>query len=166
MSAASPQAQITRTLTGYWVGQALYVAAHLGLADLVKDGPRAPADLAAATGTHPPSLYRLLRALASVGVFAEDAGGRFGQTPLSDCLRSDRPDGQRDLALMNGEEHYRCWGELLYSVHPEGVTEVGVSEFALEAALLLFLDAASGLQRQANDQLQILIRHLHFRFWE
>jgi hypothetical protein len=113
---ASPQGEIARMLTGYWVSQALYVAARLGLADLVKGGPRTPADLAAATGTHPPSLYRLLRALASVGVFAEDAEGRFGQTPLSDCLRSDRPDGQRDLALMNGEEHYHCWGELFYSV--------------------------------------------------
>jgi hypothetical protein len=105
-----------KLLHGAWVSQALYVAAHLGLADLVKDGPRSPEDLAAACGAHAPSLKRLLRALASVGAFAEDDQGRYGQTPLSDCLRSDRPGGQRDLALMTGEEHFRCYAELLYSV--------------------------------------------------
>src|SRR5262249_15123632 len=63
-----------------------------------------------------PSLYRLLRALASVGVFAEDAQHRFGLTPMAECLRSDLPGSQRGLAVMNGEEHYRAYGELLYSV--------------------------------------------------
>jgi hypothetical protein len=113
---ATPQSVLIDMLHGPRVAQGLYVVAYLGLADLVKDGPRSAADLAAATGTHAPSLYRLLRALAGVGVFVEDGQGRFAQTPLSDCLRSDRPDGQRDLALMSGEEHYRCWGELLYSI--------------------------------------------------
>jgi hypothetical protein len=103
-------------LTGYCISQCLHVAARLGLADLVKDGPRAAADLAVATGTDAPSLYRLLRALPSVGVFAEDAAGRFGLTPLAEQLRSDVPGSQHAMALMNGEEHYRAWGELLYSV--------------------------------------------------
>src|SRR5262245_6277137 len=116
MSAASPQRTLVHLLHGPRLAQGLYVVASLGLADLVKDGPRSPAELAAATAPHAPSLRRLLRALATVGVFVEDADGRFAATPLSDCLRSDRPDSQRDLALMNGEEQYRCWGELLYSV--------------------------------------------------
>jgi hypothetical protein len=107
---------MTRMLTGYWISQALHVAAHLGVADLLKDGPRTIPDLARATGTHARSLYRLLRALASEGVFAEDAQGRFVLTPLAGCLRSDVPNSQRSMAIMNGEEHYRCWGELLYSV--------------------------------------------------
>ncbi len=107
---------IMRMLTGYWAPQCLYVAARLGLADLVKDGPRAPADLARETNAHAPSLYRLLRGLASLGVFAEDEQGRFGMTPLAECLRSDLPGSQHALALMNGEEHYRAWGELLHSV--------------------------------------------------
>jgi O-methyltransferase domain/Dimerisation domain len=112
----NPQQQIGRMLTGYWVSQALYVAAKLKLADQVKDGPRTAEDLAAATGVHAPSLFRLLRALASVGVFAEDSGHRFGLTPLADCLRSDVTGSQWALAIMNGEEHYRAWGDVLYSI--------------------------------------------------
>jgi hypothetical protein len=107
---------MNRLLTGYWVSQALYVAAKLGLADLLKDGPRPSDELAAATHSDPTALYRLLRALASVGVFAEDGGRRFALTPLAERLRSDLPDSQRSLAVMNGEEFYRAWGELLYSV--------------------------------------------------
>lgn len=114
--ADTPQDVMMRMLSGYWVAQSLHVAAQLGLADLVKNGPRAVADLATATGTHTRSLHRLLRTLASVGVFAEDAQGRFGLTPLAECLRSDRPGSQYSVALMMGEEHYRAWGDLLYSV--------------------------------------------------
>lgn len=116
MQQPSHQEQIGRLLTGNWITQALYVAAKLGLADLVKDGPRGATELAAATATHGPALYRLLRGLASLGVFAESDGERFGLTPLAECLRSDVPGSQRALAIMNGEEHYRAWGDLLYSV--------------------------------------------------
>jgi hypothetical protein len=107
---------MSRMLTGYWISQALYVAAKLGIADLLKDGPRFADDLAQATKSHAPSLFRLLRALASAGVFADDGKGRFILTPLAECLRSDLPGSQRALAIMSGEEHYRAWGELLYSV--------------------------------------------------
>jgi hypothetical protein len=92
------------------------VAAKLGIADLVKDGPRSAEDLAGATQTHSQSLYRLLRALASVGVFAEDGAGRFGLTPLAACLVSDRPESVRAAAIVMGDEMYRAWGDLLYSV--------------------------------------------------
>ncbi len=112
----SPQAVMMRLLTGYWMSQALHVAAQLGIADLLKDGPQTVAHLAAASGSHERSLYRLLRGLAGEGVFAEDEQGRFALTPLGECLRSDVPNSQRSLAIMNGEEHYRCWGELLYCV--------------------------------------------------
>src|SRR5688572_5543770 len=103
----SPHEQMLRMISGYWISQAVYVAAKLGLADRLKDGPRTADDLASITETHGPSLYRLLRALASVGIFAEDAQRRFGLTPLADCLRVDLPGSQRGLAIMNGEEHYR-----------------------------------------------------------
>jgi hypothetical protein len=98
------------------MAQAIHVAARLGVADLLTDGPRPPAELAEATGTHARSLYRLLRALASVGVFAEDDQGRFGLTPLAECLRSGVPGSQRSAAIMMGEEHYRCWGDLLHCI--------------------------------------------------
>src|SRR5262245_50648550 len=116
MEQLPPQEQMSRMLTGYWVTQALYVAAKLGLADQLTEGPRTADDLARATAADAPSLYRLLRALASIGVFVEDGNRRYSLTPLADCLRSDVPGSQRSLAIMVGEEHYRAWGELLYSV--------------------------------------------------
>ena len=64
--------QLARLVSGYWYTQTVYVAAKLGIADLLKDGPRSAQELAEATGTSPRALYRLLRALASIGIFAED----------------------------------------------------------------------------------------------
>ena len=113
---ASPQEQFSRMLSGYWISQSIYVAAKLGLADLVKTGPRSVDDLAKATGVHAPSLYRLLRALASVGMFAEEHDRRFASTPLAECLQSDLPGSQRSLAIMMGEEHFACYGRLIDAV--------------------------------------------------
>jgi len=113
---ASPQELMNRMLTGYWTSQALYVAAKLGIPDLLTRGPCTAEDLAQAAKVHAPSLYRLLRGLASMGVFAEDGARRFSLTPLAECLRSEIPGSQRALAIMIGEEHYQAWGELLYSV--------------------------------------------------
>ncbi len=116
METHPPQEAMNRMLTGYWTTQSLYVAAKLGIADLLSNGPRSADDLAKATNTHAPSLFRLLRGLASLGVFADDGTARFSLTPLAECLRSDAPGSQRALAIMCGEEHYKAWGELLYSV--------------------------------------------------
>src|SRR5437588_9084518 len=88
-----PPSEVLRELiTGYQVTQAIYVAASLSIADLLAAGPRTSDALAAATGTDPRALYRLLRALAAVGVFHEDEGQRFGLTPVGECLRSDAPE--------------------------------------------------------------------------
>lgn len=103
-------------LTGFWTSQMIYVAARLGVADLLAAGPRSAQDLAQASGAHADSLYRMLRALAGLGVFRELADGRFELTPVAQPLRSDVPDSQRAMALMMGEEHYQAWGDLLYSV--------------------------------------------------
>lgn len=94
----------------------VYVAAKLKLADLLAPAPLNAESLAQSTDTHAPSLYRLLRALASIGIFEEDSQRRFALTPLAECLRSDLPATQHALAVMSGEEHYKAWGELLYSV--------------------------------------------------
>jgi len=112
----SPQDQVVRLASGYWHTQAIYVAAKLGIADELKDGPRSADELAASTGTNPHALYRLLRALASLGIFAEDEQQRFGLTPMAECLRSDGPCSVRSLAIMRGEWQYESWGQLLYSV--------------------------------------------------
>jgi hypothetical protein len=90
-------------VNGFKVSQAIHVAATLGIADLLKNGPRSSDDLAAVTGTHPRSLYRVLRALASIGVFREDADQRFALTPFGNCLRSDAPEPVGPLAVHIGE---------------------------------------------------------------
>ena len=116
-SAPPPQFAMLQLITGFWVSRAIYVAAKLGLADLVKDSPKTADELARLTGTHSPSLYRALRALASVGVFTDDGRGRFAQTPLSETLRSDTPGSLRALAIVElGQEHYPAWGNLMHSV--------------------------------------------------
>lgn len=112
----SPQNQLARLLNGYWQTQAIYVAAKLGIADLLQQGPQSPEELANATGSHVPSLFRLLRALASLGVFAEDEAGRFGLTPMAEFLQTGVPGSKRATAVMLGEEHYRTWGELFTAV--------------------------------------------------
>src|SRR5437879_3180451 len=116
MENVPPEQQLSQMLTGYWISQALYVAAKLGLADLMQSAPKTADEVASATAAHPRALYRLLRALASVGVFAEDEQHRFCLTPLAECLRSDVPGSQRSMAVMMGEEHYHAFGELLHSV--------------------------------------------------
>jgi hypothetical protein len=104
-------------LHGYQVSQALYVAATLGIADLLAHGPRDAEDLAENTQAHAPTLYRLLRLLASLGVFAEDDAGRFDLTPLAECLRSDVPGSQKAWAIMVcGPSFWSSWGDLLTSV--------------------------------------------------
>lgn len=114
--ASPPRATLLQMMTGYWVSQALYVAAKLGIADLLADGPVDCEDLAAATNTHAPSLQRVLRALASVGVFTEVSPGSFALTPLAELLRTETPGSMSALAIMYAEEQYRAWGELLHSV--------------------------------------------------
>jgi SAM-dependent methyltransferase len=103
-------------MTGYWVSQALHVAAKLGIADLLAAGPVNCEHLAVATNTHAPSLQRVLRALASVGVFTEVSPGSFALTPLAELLRTETPGSMRALAIMYAEEQYRTWGDLLHSV--------------------------------------------------
>jgi hypothetical protein len=111
-----PRLELFQLLTGHYVSRALYVAAKLGVADLLTSGPRSAEELAVPAGAHGPSLRRLLRLLASHGVFAETEEGRFGLTPISDCLRSDSPTTSRPVALLFAGPNMRAWDELLYSV--------------------------------------------------
>jgi hypothetical protein len=112
-----PEAVMTQMIFGKWVAMAVSVAAKLRLADALAAGPKSVNNLAAETSTHAPSLYRVLRALASVGVFAEDADARFRQTPLSEVLRSGVPGSMRAVADYCGADwSWRPWGQLLESV--------------------------------------------------
>ncbi|HZZ81467.1 MAG TPA: methyltransferase [Gemmataceae bacterium] len=111
----TPREKLIGMITSYWSAQSIHVAAKLKLADLLKDGPKTADELAKATKTHAQSLYRLLRALASVEIFAEDEQGRFSLTPMAECL-VDRPGSQYAVAMMMGGEHFDSWGKLLYSI--------------------------------------------------
>jgi hypothetical protein len=102
--------------SGYVVSRGLYVVAELGIADHLAEGPRTAEALATATGANRDALHRVLRMLASRGVFAEEAPGRFRLTALSECLRRGTAGSLRDTICMYGEMHWRAVGNLLHSV--------------------------------------------------
>ena len=104
-------------MSGHWIAQAIGVVADLGIADLLAKGTNSCGELAQATGSHPQALYRLLRALASVGIFSEVEPERFELTPMAEALRTDAPVSLRDRALqVCGDVQWRTWGQLGYSV--------------------------------------------------
>jgi hypothetical protein len=111
-------AMIFMNLTaGKWVSQALAVAVELGIADLLKDGTKTAAEIARSAKASEDGVYRLLRALASVGLFAETRNRRFRLTPLGKLLRADSPQALGAYARFIGHEStWRPWGELRHSV--------------------------------------------------
>jgi hypothetical protein len=95
----------------------LYAAAALDIADKLADGTKGVDELAAAAGLHAPSLYRILRVLAAAGVFIEEDGRRFANTPLSALLRNDVPGSLRDFIMLFGDEtSWRSWEGILHAV--------------------------------------------------
>jgi len=118
--------------TAYWLSQAIYVAAKLGIADLLRDGPRSCAALATSTGSDAPSLFRLMRALSSMGVFAHLSRDRFALSRLAERLQTDVYGSLRAMVITIGEIHYQACGSLLHSVRtgsPAFNTVFGASLF-------------------------------------
>jgi hypothetical protein len=111
------RARLRTLVGGYRISQAVYVATRLGIPDLLADGPREIDELAHATGSHPPSLRRVLSALAGVGVLDKVGPSRFALTPVGVGLRIGVPGSRRQsvLFLLN-ESHWRPWGHLLHTV--------------------------------------------------
>lgn len=110
-----PPVALLQMITGRWVAQTIGVVAELGFADDIQAGPKTAAEIASAKKLHAPSVHRLLRACASLGIFAEE-GGRFTQTPLSDSLRSDVPYSMRGMARMvNLKSGIEAWNALEHS---------------------------------------------------
>jgi hypothetical protein len=102
--------------TSYWVSQAIYVAAKLGIADFLKDGPQSCVALATATGADATSLFRLMRALESVGVFSRVQGDCFALSRLGESLQTEIHGSLRAMVITLGEIHYQACGKLLHSV--------------------------------------------------
>lgn len=114
---APPQLALQELIQGYQVTKCIYVAAKLGIADLLKDGPRTSEELAQVTGTHAPSLYRVLRLLTGVQLLSEGEAHAFALTPLGTYLQTGVPGSLRTTALyFGGEPTWQVWGALLDSV--------------------------------------------------
>ncbi len=112
-----PQLHVRNLLMGFVVSRALQVAAELGLADALADGPKDREALAREVGAHAATLHRLVRALASFGLFEQLPDGRFANTPSSEYLRSDTPGSLRGLARMHGGSPlWQAWADLEHSV--------------------------------------------------
>lgn len=108
---------LTEMIYGYRLTQLVYAAAKLGIPDLLKDQPRRNEELARLTNTDPSVLYRVMRALASLGLFVEEAPGRFGLAELAAPLLSDVPGTMRPVAILRGEEsNWKPWAELFYAL--------------------------------------------------
>ena len=116
-SSLPPTVLLYQLATGHYISRALFVAATLGIADLLKDGPCSYSELAQSTGTHAPSLIRLMRLLASAGVFTEKENGNFGLTPVGECLRTGVPGSSRAMVMLfSGNRVQESWKDLEYCV--------------------------------------------------
>jgi SAM-dependent methyltransferase len=164
MPADGARADLLRLINGFQTSQAIHVAATLGLADLLGSGPKTTADLAVATKTHPAALYRLMRALASIGVFQEGNNRRFALTPVGEFLRTDVVGTHAPMAQLVGRPNYwQAWGALLYAVQTgtiafDHVHGSGVWEYRAqrpEEARIFDRAMASGTERFAEAVLEV-----------
>jgi hypothetical protein len=112
-----PSAQMFQHIISVLIPPAIHVVAKLGIADMVARAPATVEELAAATESNAPSVSRLLKFLTSVGIFSEDASGKYHQTPLSDTLRTDHPQSTRAVAILFGSALlWKPFGELATTV--------------------------------------------------
>jgi hypothetical protein len=112
-----PRVALYQLATGHYASRALFLAAKLGIADRLKDGPRNAEELAVATATHAPSLRRVLRLLASLGVFEEREDGAFALTSLGEFLPAGVPGSAHAMVMMfAGDRLQDTWRDLEYCV--------------------------------------------------
>lgn len=116
-----PHLRLARLMDGYLVTQLLYVAAKLGVADVLAEGPQTADDVAAAVGADAPALRRVLRGLAAEGVLDELPDGRLALTDLGACLREGASGSQRGAAIVRGDLYFRAASDLIDAVREGGV---------------------------------------------
>lgn len=158
--------RLMQFITGHWVSAAVYSAAKLKLADHLKNGPKSSDALAKEVSAHAPSLYRLMRSLACLGVLEETSARHFALTEMGELLRSDHPGSMRPMALFQGSPaHWQGWGNFLHSVktgqsafehvHGKGFFDycAGDAEFseAFNGAMTAFSAAAASAVIDAYD---------------
>jgi O-methyltransferase/methyltransferase family protein len=152
-----PPVRISLLSQGTIISTSLALAAELGIADLVADGPRSSEELAQATSTHPQSLYRLLRLLCSIGVFTENQTDSFAQTPLSECLRTGVPGSMRSWLRMIGLKiRYHTHGEALYSIKTGEPAFKQVSGMEFFDYLAVHPDEAEIFNQAMNDMGKVI----------
>lgn len=118
---APPHAQLIQMGSAYWISKVVYAAAKLGLADQLAAGPRSAAELAGPTRTHAPSLHRLMRTLASLGVLAERDAQRFALTPLGEALKTGAPGSARATLLTFGSPWFvAAFEKIMHSLETGG----------------------------------------------
>lgn len=111
-----PQIAMFELISSMWTVQSIYVAAELGVADVIKDGEVHFSDIAKEVGAHPQSLYRLLRGLTCSDIFAETKEGYFKLTPMGQCLRTESPNSVRSMAIFQGHYQWTHWSKLMDAV--------------------------------------------------
>jgi hypothetical protein len=111
-----PQAVLGQMINGYWISYSIIAATRLGIPDALDDGGAPVAQLAERADVDAGPLYRLMRALASVGIFREEGERTFHHTPLSQALKKDVPGSMHGLASMTGLLHLRAWPQLAHSL--------------------------------------------------
>jgi O-methyltransferase/methyltransferase family protein len=165
------QAQMLQFITNFWTSRAVYIVAKLGIADLLQSGPKTAEELARATETDPSSLYRIMRALASVGLFQIGTDQQFALTPMSETLVTGAPGSVRWFMISElGQEHYPAWGNLMHSVK---TGEIAFDNFfgmdvwkyfaqnPEDAAV--FNDSMSGMTAAANEAILSLFDFSSFK---
>lgn len=145
---------VLRIGRGYQVSQALYVAAKLGVADVLGSEPLTAEVVADAVDVRAPELRRVLRALVAAGVFTELEDGRFATNDAAAALRADAPGRMRDVIINFGEEMYRSFGELLHTVR------TGETAFDVVFGAPLFEYYAAHPQVEASAAARMLARTL------
>jgi hypothetical protein len=148
---SAPTDQMRMMLAGHVVAQSLHMLAFLGIPDLIEAGRCSLHDLANATGTYAPSLHRMLRTLASLGVLTETAQGEFGLTPLGATLRSGTNGSLRDQAIFETSDVvWAAWGGLVDSLRSGQPSFELVNKSTLFSYLAEHPDAGAASKRYTN----------------
>jgi hypothetical protein len=144
----NPAQQVLQVATGYMASSCLYAAITLNVADHLKNGPKNMAELAAATDANEDALYRVLRVLASLGIFDEVAPRKFALTPAADLLRTDVPGSLRGMAVFLPDPmHYRIYGNVMHSL----ATGKPAADYTLGMPVFQYLEKDQAYSHVFND---------------